>query len=334
MKRRFTFVFMSIVAAFCMLFGLVGCDLSGNNNSNKTPDSSVTDPNGNNNGGGTGNQHTTHNYGAWTITEEATCAEAGSRTRSCTGCDKTETEDIPALGHEIAAENKCVRYDKCGKVWAATEGLMFMFDSISDTYTVSGIGSASGDIVIPYTHEGKAVAAIGDSAFYQRSDITSITIATSVKSIGYSAFAGCANLTSVTLGSGLTLIGNGAFSDCDKLTSITLPDTVTTIDRYAFSLCDNLANVKLGNGSTSIDSSAFEACISLKSLTIPGSVTSIASGAFMRCELASVTFENPNGWQVTDIMGTSTTAITGLDNPATAAKYLCDTYFTYSWKRI
>ncbi len=44
-------------------------------------------------------EHTEHSYGAWAVTREATCTEAGERSRKCTECDDTQTEPIPALGH-------------------------------------------------------------------------------------------------------------------------------------------------------------------------------------------------------------------------------------------
>lgn len=42
-----------------------------------------------------------HHYGEWTVTEEATCTEAGERRRICvdSGCGKVEYEVIPATGH-------------------------------------------------------------------------------------------------------------------------------------------------------------------------------------------------------------------------------------------
>ena len=44
----------------------------------------------------------TVHFGDWTVTTEATCTEPGVRTRTCTdpGCAETETESIPALGHD------------------------------------------------------------------------------------------------------------------------------------------------------------------------------------------------------------------------------------------
>ena len=40
-----------------------------------------------------------HKYGDWTVSE-ATCTEAGSRTKTCSVCGDVVTEAIPALGHD------------------------------------------------------------------------------------------------------------------------------------------------------------------------------------------------------------------------------------------
>ena len=40
-----------------------------------------------------------HNMGNWTTTKEATCTEDGSKSRTCSKCDHTETEVIAATGH-------------------------------------------------------------------------------------------------------------------------------------------------------------------------------------------------------------------------------------------
>lgn len=40
-----------------------------------------------------------HTWGDWQTTKEATCTEKGEEQRKCTGCDKTETQEIAAIGH-------------------------------------------------------------------------------------------------------------------------------------------------------------------------------------------------------------------------------------------
>ena len=40
-----------------------------------------------------------HVWGDWTVTKDATCTEAGSRTRTCTSCGASESETIAAQGH-------------------------------------------------------------------------------------------------------------------------------------------------------------------------------------------------------------------------------------------
>ena len=142
---------------------------------------------------------------------------------------------------------------------------------------------------------------------------------------------------SYTVKSGTLVIADSAFSNCFSLTSVTIPNSVTSIGEGAFRGCRSLTSVTIPNSVTSIGSSAFYDCWSLTSVTIPNSVTSIGSYAFYVCfSLKSVTFENPNGWwRSTSSTATSGTNIASSDltDPATAARYLTDTYCRYYWKR-
>ena len=127
------------------------------------------------------------------------------------------------------------------------------------------------------------VVAIGKSAFWKCSGLTTITIPNSVTSIGQSAFSDCSGLTSVTIPNSVTSIGGGAFARCSGLTAITIPNNVTSIGSSMFSSCSGLTSINIPNSVTSIGDYAFYNCSGLTSITIPNNVTSIGSYAFESC---------------------------------------------------
>ena len=84
---------------------------------------------------------------------------------------------------------------------------------------------------------GDGVTTIGQYAFRDCSELTSVTIPNSVIKIGSSAFDNCSALTSVTIPNSVTKIGDLAFRDCSALTSVTIPNSVTEIGWFAFYKC-------------------------------------------------------------------------------------------------
>ncbi|MBR3021155.1 MAG: leucine-rich repeat domain-containing protein [Bacteroidaceae bacterium] len=152
------------------------------------------------------------------------------------------------------------------------------------TYSVVGIedGAFGGSDVTSVTIPS-SVTSIGQSAFFYCSNLTSVTIPNSVTSIGGSVFQGCGSLTSVTIPNSVASIGDNAFAGCSRLTSITIPNSVTSIGGYAFNNCYSLTSVTIPNSVTNIGGSAFSGCSSLTSVTIPNSVTSIFDFAFKGC---------------------------------------------------
>ena len=173
---------------------------------------------------------------------------------------------------------------------AEINGIYYYLGSNPNVAEVTNVSNFwySGDIIIPetVTYEGKQynVTSIGDCAFQNCYDLTSVIIPNSVTSIGALAFQKCSRLTSVTIPNSVTSIGSCAFQDCSGLTSVTIPNSVTTINLGTFHGCKKLTSVTIPNSVTSIDAYAFTST-GLTSIIIPNSVTSIGDGAFMSCSL-------------------------------------------------
>ncbi|MGN1077494.1 MAG: leucine-rich repeat domain-containing protein [Candidatus Gallimonas sp.] len=197
------------------------------------------------------------------------------------------------------------------------------------------------------------MTSIGEWAFYECDNLTSVTIGNSVTSIDDCAFGDCYKLIEVKNLSALNITAGS--SDCgyvgyyakrvytegesylstdedgyiiyddgtDKIlvgytgteTDLTLPSGITQINQYAFYYCSSLTSIEIPDSVTSIGEKAFYNCRSLKSVTIGNSVTSISYGAFRYCSsLTSVTFKNPNGWwRSSDSTATSGTSISSSD---------------------
>lgn len=184
------------------------------------------------------------------------------------------------------------------------------FEYTVDTYakevTITQYIGNSKKVIIPSSIEGAQVTTIGENAFYNCRNLTSVTIPDSVTNIDWYAFYNCRNLTSVTIPDSVTNIGlyafyncssltsinipakvtsisSGAFKNCSNLTSIKIPDRVTKIREGAFSGCSRLASINVPNGVTSIDMAVFENCTSLKGIKLPEGMKNIAENAFSGC---------------------------------------------------
>lgn len=135
---------------------------------------------------------------------------------------------------------------------------------------------------------------IGVTAFRDCTNMTSVTIPTSVMSISMGAFIRCKGLTSIDLPKGLKSIGWMAFSGCDGLKSLTIPANVDSIKNAAFSDCEELSRINVSADNqkyASVDGVLYtkdmaklvQCPAGLASVTIPKSVTHIEDEAFAGC---------------------------------------------------
>ena len=172
-------------------------------------------------------------------------------------------------------------------------GMTFALNKEKTGYTVTGKGTATRNILIPDTYRGLPVLAIGDKAFFNKSDVTGIIFGenSKVQSIGDMAFGNCSYLTSLNLPATLETIGKNAFASCRALavdmvipsgvkiipqnafayaaiTGITLPESVTAIEKYAFTDCKGLTKISLPDSVETVGEYAFAACENVTEITL------------------------------------------------------------------
>lgn len=99
-----------------------------------------------------------------------------------------------------------------------------------------GHDGVSGDIILP-----RSVKSVGDWAFMDCLDITSIEFNGKITRIGEGAFAECINLQSVKLnGIDNIAIADSAFRGCKSLITVYNLDKVNKLGEFAFKDCTNL----------------------------------------------------------------------------------------------
>ncbi len=182
--------------------------------------------------------------------------------------------------------------------FASEEGILF---NKSKTELISCPNGKRGRYIIP-----SSVKIIGNSAFCQCKNISSviipdsvnfiedyafffcnslseISIPSSVSSIGYKAFGYCSNLSDVSLSNTLKSTGEGTFTECTKINKIVIPEGISMIGYSTFSGCINLSEVVLPDSIEVIDDSAFIDCTLLRRIELSNRLTSIGDWAFSGC---------------------------------------------------
>lgn len=188
-------------------------------------------------------------------------------------------------------------------------------------YTGKGIDN----VEIPSQYNSKPVISVGEQAFYQKTDIKTVTIPDTIVSIGDRAFCGCTSLDGVTLPDSVTTLGSNAFSICTALTSFTVPAALTKMkedvldgstaltainvddNNTAFSDIDGIlfnknqtklikipgakpiTDYSVPVGVTSLAGNAFADNQNITSVIIPEGVTQIPSYEFMGSKLKNIT---------------------------------------------
>ena len=168
------------------------------------------------------------------------------------------------------------------------DGIYYELSSNNNRATVtSNPNKYKGDIIIPkvvkYNEVYYDVTSIGLCAFQDCTDLTSVTIPTTITSIGKYAFQGCSGLADITIPNSVTTIGDRAFRACKSLTNVTIGNSVTSIGEFAFHECSNLKSIVIPNSVTTIGKWAFSSCSALTNITLGNSVEIIEDAVFADC---------------------------------------------------
>lgn len=108
-------------------------------------------------------------------------------------------------------------------------GLTFTLNSNGKGYTCTGIGTCTDTDIVLDTYNGLPVTAIGYEAFRGCSQMTSISLPSTVNQIEQGAFWDCTGLTSVVIPKRVTELSMQLFEGCTSLTSLTLPKNLKVI---------------------------------------------------------------------------------------------------------
>jgi hypothetical protein len=196
-----------------------------------------------------------HNW-EWVVTTPATYT-ADVETGTCThDHNHTTTRPIPPTPFTNIADFKTWLDSQPVNTAAVTYSVKVNVNNLSGAYNTAGtLGNALNTNLAKYVSLDLSGSTftdnrIGNIAFQNCNNLTSVNIPDSVTTIAQSAFYNN-QLTSVTIGKGVTFIGDQAFEK-SSLANVTIPNSVTSIGYSAFA--DNPitsirigANVKLGS---------------------------------------------------------------------------------------
>lgn len=184
------------------------------------------------------------------------------------------------------------------------------YDLFTDHIRLMRYHGTESDLTVPTEIDGLPVTEIGDGMYYNKQDLTKVTIPEGITYIGYDAFRGCENLKEVVIPDSVTVIKKKAFAGCTALdtfnftenlveigeeafrntgfTEITIPSSLKTISASLFRECSNLTSVTIPEGVETIENYAFYEC-TIPTVRIPDSVTSIGDEPFSAGHLKTIT---------------------------------------------
>ncbi len=128
--------------------------------------------------------------------------------------------------------------------------------------------SAVTEVQIP-----NSITMIGDAAFADAEELTSITLPLGLTAVSRYMLAGTA-ITSIVLPEGVTDVGLGAFEDCTQLRTAFLPMTLQRVGDRAFGYCSHLTEIYCDAATPpQVSGTPFEGCDGISVMLADGATT-------------------------------------------------------------
>lgn len=121
------------------------------------------------------------------------------------GCTKLETVILPETLESIGTS----AFAECEKLYEQDSGL---------AYVGNWLVGAKQNIISANVREG--TQHIADGIFIENSNLSSVSLPSTLKTIGSFAFSGCSSLTSIKIPEGVTEIGQQAFRNCFNIKKV------------------------------------------------------------------------------------------------------------------
>lgn len=256
-----------------------------------------------------------HNFGEWSVTKNATCAEEGVKTRYC-DCGEKQSDVVPAIKHNYI-DGVCLnchdgtfsqcKHDDPTQIIVVEDGA----PTCQEAGLTPGMKcNLCGTMVVPQAVAGTICCSEGDWIVdleatksvegLRHKECTmcgikmieevipatgSLGLQYSLDSYGVSYYVkgiGTCTDTEIIIPStynGLlvTSIGEEAFSGCTTITSVFIPDSVKSIGDYAFAYCTSLTNIELPVPTPNVDDYAIYNCSSLLSVSFNGTIEELVT---------------------------------------------------------